>query len=299
LAQLVNSLVKMDLAGVGAKLGAGAAAIVEALMNGDAIEFLKAGLTIVASEFRGMMQAAVGGLSAAFNALIGGLNFQDILSGFASGMVAIVNLFLGMWEQGMAKLMKDLRESSVVYNQLITPQSVTQLAAMAGKNLVSGKQGLETASQQIATATRDAASRLASNAKSIPDAFTKGASEAQKMSQQDADQARSVMSDIISRSTETAARTAAQLREQFATPAVREQVINLPETAATAGQAPLGSIVSSLARIGGDIAGPQTNALDISRAQLVAQQQTARNTQIMADRLRSPSSAGNMVPVYQ
>jgi hypothetical protein len=98
----------------------------------------------------------------------------------------------------------------------------------------------------------------------------------------------------IAESTEKTAKVA---REKYATPLPAPTgagfLPKVEETKAT------GAVVSSLAKIGGDISGPRTNALDIQRAQLSAQQQTARNTQIMADKLKAQPATGNMVPVYQ
>lgn len=55
---------------------------------------------------------------------------------------------------------------------------------------------------------------------------------------------------------------------------------------------PVGAIVSSMAKIGGDIGAPQTGALDLARQQLVAQQQTAQNTAKMAETINKlPSTS--------
>lgn len=57
---------------------------------------------------------------------------------------------------------------------------------------------------------------------------------------------------------------------------------------------PVGAIVSSMAKIGGDVGGPQTDALDVARQQLQAQQQTAQNTAKLLDKMSRPSN--NSVP---
>jgi hypothetical protein len=56
---------------------------------------------------------------------------------------------------------------------------------------------------------------------------------------------------------------------------------------------PVGAIVSSMAKIGGDQGYSQTSAVDYARQQLVAQQQTAQNTAKMVDKLNKlqPASA--------
>jgi hypothetical protein len=90
---------------------------------------------------------------------------------------------------------------------------------------------------------------------------------------------------------ESTQKTAAAAREKYATPipaATGAGFIPKMEEAKS-----VGAIVSSMAKIGGDIGGPQTSAVDFARQQLVAQQQTAQNTAKMVDKLNKlqPASA--------
>jgi hypothetical protein len=62
---------------------------------------------------------------------------------------------------------------------------------------------------------------------------------------------------------------------------------------------PVGSIVSSMAKIGGDVGGPQTGALDLARQQLQAQQRTADNTAKLVQQMSRPSSSSTSGSVYQ
>jgi hypothetical protein len=90
---------------------------------------------------------------------------------------------------------------------------------------------------------------------------------------------------------ESTQKTAAAAREKYATPipsATGAGFIPKMEEAK-----PVGAIVSSMAKIGGDQGYSQTSAVDYARQQLVAQQQTAQNTAKMVDKLNKlkPASA--------
>lgn len=96
---------------------------------------------------------------------------------------------------------------------------------------------------------------------------------------------------------DSAERTQKAAREKYATPAPPPPGASyIPKME----DKPVGSIVSSMAKIGGDVGGPQNAGLDLARQQLQAQQQTAQNTAKMIEKLnklQAPSSS-NMV-VYQ
>lgn len=280
LAALVEALVNMDLAGVGAQLGAGAAAIAEAIMGGDAIAYIRAGLTVAGAEFKAVLINASVVIAERFAMLKDAIDIPGITDQLQAGMRSAGNVLLGVLQQGIAFVLAQLRDGSKVLKVLVSESTVSGLA------------------ERGAAAVRAAANALGESIASVPKAFLNGAQAAQEAGQADVDAARATMADITARATATAAQTAAAMRQQFATPAAGAQAVTLPQTSAVA-QQPVGAIVSSLAKIGGDISGPRTNALDIQRAQLSAQQQTARNTQIMADKLKSQPSTGNMVPVYQ
>lgn len=60
----------------------------------------------------------------------------------------------------------------------------------------------------------------------------------------------------------------------------------------------VGGIVTSMAKIGGDVGGPQLGALDIARQQLQAQQRTAENTAKLVAQMSKPTGGTSSI-VYQ
>jgi uncharacterized FlaG/YvyC family protein len=63
---------------------------------------------------------------------------------------------------------------------------------------------------------------------------------------------------------------------------------------------PIGAIVSSMAKIGGDQGAAQTSAVDYARQQLQAQQRTAENTARMVEKLNKLQPASSMTgAIYQ
>ena len=275
LAGLVEKLVKLDLAGVGAQLGAGAAAIGEAIMNGDAIAYIKAGLTVAGVEFKTALNQAGNQISEAFVKLKDFLGIPDIIEQMKSGLQSAGTALVGILQKGMASMLQGLRNSSDFLQKAISPETVLALANQGAK---SSKEASE----------------------SIKNLFSGGGkkiTETLGLSQKDqvaADEARKRMSDIEGRAKKSAAQTADELRKKFATLAPNEKPL-----APGAGkvESPVGPIVSSLAKIGGDIGGPQMGALDIARQQLQAQQRTAENTAKLLDKLK-PQSSQSMQPVY-
>ena len=299
LAALVESLVKMDLARVGAQLGAGAAAIVEAIMNGDAIAYIKAGLMVAGASFRESLAEAAGGVSAAFAALSSGVDFGAILAGFETGMIGIGRLFLGLIQEGIGFIISELRNSSKVFKALIPENLAAGLTQKGAENLAGGRADVASGATQIMAATKEAAATLAKNAEDIPAAFSRGAAAAKQGAQQDTAGAQATMDAIKKRAQESAAATAQRLRTQFATPAAGKQDIPLAPPAGAATQ-PVAGIFSSMAKIGGDIGGPQTSALDLARQQLQAQQKTAESTTKMAEQLTklTPSQGTQTTAIY-
>lgn len=86
-------------------------------------------------------------------------------------------------------------------------------------------------------------------------------------------------------------------REKYATPAIAPTGASfIPKME----DKPIGSIVSSMAKIGGDIGGPQAGALDLARQQLQAQQKTAESTAKMADQLNklTPAQSTQTAAIY-
>ena len=344
LAKLIESLVALDLANVGMQIGAGAAAIAEAVMNGDAIEFLKAGLTVAAAGFREELAAVAGGLSGAFATLVDGVDFSGIISGLSSslaavagvlvdgidfatilksletGMVGIGRLFIGLLQEGIGFILTELRNSSRIFKTLIPEDFAKGMTAKGAANVAGGKADVTSGAKALADSAKAAGEQLIANignvagkfqplkdsakaageqllanAPKVAGAFTKGAEAARAAAAEDTTIARDTMADIVEMARQNAATTAEEMRGKFATPAAQVQ-----ELAPKVDAKPVGSIVSSLAKIGGDMSGPQTSLLDINRAQLAAQQEVAKNTAIMADKLRAGGASSSMPSiVYQ
>lgn len=277
LAGLVEALVNMDLAGVGAQLGAGAAAIAEAIMNGDALEFIKAGLTVAGAEFRAVLLDAAMAIAEAFSKLSEMINISALIDQLKAGMQSAGNALLGVLQSGLAYVLGQLRESSKVLKFAISENTVTGLA------------------ERGAAAVMAAANAVGEAVASVPAAFLEGTQAAQEASQQDVAAARQTMADIASRASASAAVTGEAMRAKFATPEPGAQPITL---AAPKAEQPIGMIVSSLAKIGGDMGAPQMGALDVARQQLVSQQETAKNTSRLVDLMSKGPVSSTMQPVY-
>jgi len=284
LATLVESLVSMDLASAGAQLGAGAAAIAEAIMNGDALEYIKAGLVVAGAEFRAILLDASVAIAEAFSRLQEAINIGALIDALKAGLIMAGNALLGVLQQGIAFVLAQLRDSSKVLKTLISENAVSGLA------------------ERGAAAVKGAAVSLGESIASVPKAFVDGAQAAQEAGEGEVEAARAKMAEITSRATAGAAQTGEELRKQFATPAPGEQAIALGETPAAAAAAAsaksVNPIVSSLAKIGGDVGGPQTGALDVARQQLIAQQQTAMNTAKMVEKLGRPQNSSVPQALY-
>jgi hypothetical protein len=279
LATLVESLVNMDLAGVGAQLGAGAAAIGEAIMNGDAIAYIKNGLAIAGIDFKAALLTAGTSISEAFAKLKDFLDVPSIIEEMKAGLQAAGNSLVGVIQKGMASMLQTLRNSSDFLQKAISPETVLFLA----------NQGAKTA-KEASTAFKGLFSGEGKD-------FT-GMLGISQNEQVAADEARKRNEEIEARSKKSAAKTAEDLRKQFATPAKGEQAITMKPAAA---ESPVGMIVSSLAKIGGDQGGSQqTGMLDIARSQLIAQQETAKNTAKIAEKMKTTSgSSDNAGSIYQ
>ena len=277
LAALVESLVKMDLAGVGAQLGAGAAAIGEAIMNGDAIEFLKAGLVVAGFEFKAALQQASDGISEAFTKAKDYLGMPGLIEQLKAGMTAAGTALIGVIQKGMATLLQSLRNSSDFLQNAIKPETVLALANAGAK-----------ASKDAATAIQQAVQNLGTQ-------FEGGGISQQD--QTEADDARKRLAEISAKATAAAGVTATEMRKQFATPAAGKQNLT---TAPPAAAQPGTGIFSSMAKIGGDVRGPQTSALDLARQQLQAQQKTAESTTKMAEQLTklTPAQSTQTAAIY-
>jgi hypothetical protein len=185
---------------------------------------------------------------------------------------------MGIIQKGMATLLQSLRNSSDFLQNAIKPETVLALANAGAK-----------ASKDASTAIQQAVQNLGTK-------FEGGG-----ISQQDqtkADDARKRLAEISAKGTAAAGLTANDMRKKFATPAAGEQDLTDKKAAAT--QAPLGAIVSSMAKIGGDVGGPQTGALDVARQQLTQQQRTADNTAKMVEKLNklTPAQSTQTASIY-
>jgi len=277
LAGFIDALVKLDLASVGAQLGAGAAEIVQAIMNGDAITYIKAGLTVAGVEFKALLLSASNEISDAFSKLQDFANVSGIIEQLKAGLKAAGSSLVGIIQQGMATMLQALRNSSDFLQKAISPETVL---ALANKGYKASKEG----SNLFAESFQKATSSFSDNIGITQDDQIK------------ADKARAEMAGIEAKAGTSAALTAAQMRTQFATPAAGRQDITIGQSAA---QSPVGPIVSSLAKIGGDITGPRTSGIDLARQQLQAQQRTADNTSKLVDQMSKSSSSSMPTITYQ
>ena len=276
LAGLVEALVKMDLAGVGAKLGAGAAAIAQAIMNGDAIEYIRAGLVVAGTEFKALLLRAADGLSEAFTRFKEYINLPGIIEQMKAGLTSAGTALMGVIQKGMASLLQSLRNSSDFLQNAIKPETVLAIANAGAK------------------ASKDAASALSAAISNVGAQITAPSGPTQN-EQVQSDEARRKMAEIEAKTAATVAATGIAMRGRFATPAPGQQPLTMPTPAAVQ---PIGGIVSSMAKIGGDILGPQTSALDIQRQQLQAQQRTADNTAKLVAQMSKPTGGATSI-VYQ
>ena len=276
LAGLVEALVNMDLAGVGAQLGAGAAAIAEAIMNGDAIEYIRAGLVVAGTEFKALLSRAADGLSEAFTRFKEYINLPSIIEQMKAGLTSAGTSLMGVIQKGLASLLQSLRNSSDFLQNAIKPETVLALANAGAK------------------ASKDAASALSAAISNVGAQITAPSGPTQN-EQVQSDEARRKMAEIEAKTAATVAATGAALRGRFATPAAGEQKLEMKQPAAVQ---PMGGIVTSMAKIGGDIGGPQINALDIQRQQLQAQQRTADNTAKLVAQMSKPTGGATSI-VYQ
>jgi hypothetical protein len=277
LAKLVESLVNMDLAGVGMQLGAGAAAIAEAIMNGDAIAYIKNGLTIAAADFRALLTGATASISEAFTKFKEYLDIPSIIAQMRTGMESAATSFVGILQKGAASMLQSLRNSSDFLQRAISPETVLALANQGAK-----------ASKEAAAALKG----LFAGGGGIDLGATLGISQAEQVA---ADEARKRNEEIEARSRKTAAQTADEIRKKFATPEVTKQELTKPTNAVTQ---PIGAIVSSMAKIGGDVGFQNVGVLDIQRQQLQAQQRTADNTARLVAQMK-PQVVPTSTVVYQ
>jgi hypothetical protein len=235
-------------------------------MNGDAIEFIKAGLTVAGAEFRGVLLDAAAAIAEAFSKLSEAMNIPALINQLKAGMQSAGNALLGVLQSGLAFVLNELRESSKVLKFAISESTVTGLA------------------ERGAAAVMAAANAVGEAVASVPAAFLEGTQAAQEASQGDIAAAKATMEEITARATASAGVTAEAMRAKFATPAPGQQTLTMPAAKA---EQPIGAIVSSMAKIGGDVGAPQMGALDVARQQLQAQQQTAQNTARLVEKMTS------------
>ena len=144
-------------------------------MNGDAIEFLKAGLTVAAAGFREELAAVAGGLSGAFAALVDGIDFATILKSLETGMVGIGRLFIGLLQEGIGFILTELRNSSRIFKTLIPEDFAKGMTAKGAANVAGGKADVTSGAKALADSAKAAGEQLLSNAPKVAGAFTQGA----------------------------------------------------------------------------------------------------------------------------
>jgi hypothetical protein len=390
LADLVQKLVALDLAGFGQQLGLGAGAIISALKNGDALTFIKNGLQIAALEFRTLLTQAVVGIEASFAELTNKVDFEalkaplqmmlsgagDILAGslqlglaraieefqsfkdsfkifeggtgnlseslkfFADGFESIANIFVGTIKSGIATAIASIKEGLGVFGKAI-PKTVSvaleksgQVDIAKGKDallasaknagdavtaavdkialgfdpaklreagaakLERGKGELKTGAVDLKDAGGMIGSQVASNFQRAGAAFVQASAKVGEAAKPDLEMLSDAQTFIAQKSLADARQTQKEMQSKFATPAAGEQDLTDKKAAAT--QAPLGAIVSSMAKIGGDQGAAQTGAVDYARQQLQAQQKTAENTAKMVEKLNklTPAQSTQTTSIY-
>jgi hypothetical protein len=202
------------------------------------------------------------------------MNLPALMDQLKAGMMSAGSALLGVLQQGIAFVLAQLRESSSVLKFAISENTVTGLA------------------ERGAAAVSAAATAVGEAVASVPAAFLEGTQAAQEASQGEIAAAKATMEEITARATASAAVTAEAMRAKFATPALGQQTLTMPTGKA---EQPIGAIVSSMARIGGDQGYAQTSAVDYARQQLQAQQETAKNTAKMVEKMTNNQPSTSIV----
>ena len=390
LADLVQKLVALDLAGFGQQLGLGAGAIISALKNGDALTFIKNGLQIAAIQFRTLLTQAVVGIEASFAELTNKVDFEalkaplqmmisgagDILAGslqlglaraieefqsfkdsfkifeggtgnlseslkfFADGFESIANIFVGTIKSGIATAIASIKEGLGVFGKAI-PKTISVALEKSGQadiakgkdallasaknagdavtaavdkialgfdpaklreagaaKLERGKGELKTGAVDLKDAGGMIGSQVASNFQRAGAAFVQASAKVGEAAKPDLEMLSDAQTFIAQKSLADARQTQKEMQSKFATPAATPQDLTKP--AKTAVAEPVGAIVSSMAKIGGDQGAAQTSAVDYARQQLQAQQRTAENTARMVEKLNKLQPASSMTgAIYQ
>ena len=390
LADLVQKLVSLDLAGFGQQLGLGAGAIISALKNGDALTFIKNGLQIAALEFRTLLAQAVVGIEASFAELTNKVDFEalkaplqmmlsgagDILAGslqlglaraieefqafkdsfkvfgegtgnlseslkfFADGFESIANIFVGTIKSGIATAIASIKEGLGFFGKAI-PKTVSVALEKSGQaDIAKGKDALLASAKNAGDAVTAAVdkialgfdpaklreagaaklelgkgelktgavdfkeaggmigSQVASNFERAGAAFVQASAKVGEAAKPDLEMLSDAQAFIAQKSLADARQTQKEMQSKFATPAATPQDLTKP--AKTAVAEPVGAIVSSMAKIGGDQGAAQTSAVDYARQQLQAQQRTAENTARMVEKLNKLQPASSMTgAIYQ
>ena len=120
---IVQSLIDLDLASAGVKIGAAFGGVAEAMKSGELV---------------GALKAYVGELKSSL--LDAGMAFAESLKIALSGLA---DLFIGKFQVGIAKVANAMRQDSEVFKQLIPEKSVLRLLSEGTKAESKGKKELE------------------------------------------------------------------------------------------------------------------------------------------------------------
>lgn len=265
--------------------------------------------------------------------------FDVDLKFFADGIAGIADIFVGTIKSGIASALASIREGLGAFGAAIPKSIAVSLEKSGQEDLTKGKNALLTSAknaadavsaavdsivlgfdptrlretgkgeisqgkeqvQSGATELKDSAEmvglQIASNFERAGSAFLDASTKAGEASKPELAMLADAQKFIADRSLQQARTNQAEMQQKFATPAAGKQDITMKAAAAAQ---PGTGIFSSMAKIGGDVRGPQTSALDLARQQLQAQQKTAESTTKMAEQLTklTPVQSTQTVATY-
>jgi len=120
---IVQSLIDLDLASAGVKIGAAFGGVAEAMKSGELVGALKAYVAELKS-----------------NLLDAGMAFAESLKIALSGLA---DLFIGKFQVGLANVIAAMRADSIVFRQLVSDESVGKMTRQGLAAEVKGKKELE------------------------------------------------------------------------------------------------------------------------------------------------------------
>lgn len=251
----------------------------------------------------------------------------------ADGIAGIADIFVGTIKSGIASALASIREGLGAFGAAIPKTISISLEKSAQEDITKGKNALLASAQNAATAVSGAVNKIAlgfdpeklratggekiaqakeqvtggavdvkgafemiggqlsSNLQRAGSAFVDATARARAATKPELEMLADAQTYIADKSLAQAKITQAEMQRAFATPAKGQQAITAKPGMA---ESPVPSIVSSMARIGGDVRARSTpGAIDLARSQLQAQQETAKNTATIAEKMRSTSSTSS------